>query len=52
MPEDPGAVYRVCFAQKDLERLRAWAKRADRLGMGKQYIEVLKTVQQKLANEG
>jgi hypothetical protein len=51
MAEDPGTVYRVCFAKKDIEQLSAWAEKAERLGIKKEYTDALKTIQEKLATE-
>jgi hypothetical protein len=48
MASDPGPLFRVCSAPGDLERLRAWRDRAAALGIGQQFLDVVRFINERL----
>jgi hypothetical protein len=51
MTEQPGGPYQVCCSEKELERLRVLAQRATTLGIRKEFLAALKSINQKLSSE-
>ncbi|OAI47117.1 hypothetical protein AYO44_10085 [Planctomycetaceae bacterium SCGC AG-212-F19] len=51
MTPSSGNRYKVCCAPKDLEQLKAWGKKAAKLGMRDAFIAALKTINDRLATD-